>query len=952
MAEWRDASGLTRRDSVEFTEMDGSSSRSAWLLVIASALLLAAGPAAAQQITTVSLVVNDLAYDPVGGLLYASLPSGATANPNTIAVIDASNGAVVSYVPVGNGPNRMAISDNGRYLYVGLDGAGIVRQVDLQTKTAGPQFTLPSADPYCSTPLARALAVQPGHDTVVAVTRGCSNMVLDVSVYDVDATGGVQRSAFVSSRDIVSLAFGSAAELYGYDSYTTGRRLSRLAVSASGVGLVESVTAILDGPNDISVAAGRIYAPAGQVVDAATFRLLGTFPFPGYSGDSPAVLPDPAAGRVLFVQNSFSPAYTLTLQSYDTASYLQAWSFSLGGTFESVSPRHGEGRCEPAGLQDEQRHFPGGLPGLAAGAVPAAGRQGRHGHGLGRRGVRRDLLRCRLHRGCRRRSRCQPDRERELRVGIRRLDGRPRLRGRPVGDDAGTHVHGGLLGAGIDGRRAAPCAADARPGLRSSLGYLYASVAGVNGSDGNSVVAIDPVTGNTVGTPVWVGSEPATLALTDDRRYLYVALKGAYSISRLDFPGLGSPSPFRLTPGFLDFSIGALRAQPGNSDVLLVSHGSTYLATGIEVYDHGTVRPLSFMPDATLRPGTALAFATASDVVYTRDWDKLVSATITANGLENAQAGQAGAFESSSEAYRLTFGNNRFYGDKREIVDASGARVTMLTGVLTSLVLPGAGTSPLLYLAVIPSGGDTQPRSLAAYDDGTLASLWTAALPAGTEYGGEASDLVRIADNVIAFRTATGVFIVDTTRTSWPLLTVAKSGTGTGKITAASLIDCGTICGARFTPATVVTMTAIAASGSKFTGWTGDADCADGTVTMSAARSCTAAFTSLPVFTNDPIVPGVTPVRAVHITELRTRIGQLRTRYGLGAYAWTDSSLIVGATPVQAAHVAQLRAALADVYTAAGLPTPVYTTSPITAGETIITATDIMELRAAVNAIW
>ena len=41
-------------------------------------------------------------------------------------------------------------------------------------------------------------------------------------------------------------------------------------------------------------------------------------------------------------------------------------------------------------------------------------------------------------------------------------------------------------------------------------------------------------------------------------------------------------------------------------------------------------------------------------------------------------------------------------------------------------------------------------------------------------------------------------------------------------------------------------------------------------------------------FTDDPIVPGVTPVRAVHFTELRVRIDVLRREAGLAPFNWTD----------------------------------------------------------------
>ena len=60
-------------------------------------------------------------------------------------------------------------------------------------------------------------------------------------------------------------------------------------------------------------------------------------------------------------------------------------------------------------------------------------------------------------------------------------------------------------------------------------------------------------------------------------------------------------------------------------------------------------------------------------------------------------------------------------------------------------------------------------------------------------------------------------------------------------------------------------------------------------------------------FTDDPLVPGVTPVRAIHFRELRTRIDALRSQAGLSAYAWTDPTLRAGATAVSSVHLTELR---------------------------------------------
>ena len=75
-------------------------------------------------------------------------------------------------------------------------------------------------------------------------------------------------------------------------------------------------------------------------------------------------------------------------------------------------------------------------------------------------------------------------------------------------------------------------------------------------------------------------------------------------------------------------------------------------------------------------------------------------------------------------------------------------------------------------------------------------------------------------------------------------LTVSKAGTGSGTVASSpSGINCGSDCSETFAGGTVVTLTATPASGSTFSGWSGDADCSDGSVTMSAARSCIATFT-------------------------------------------------------------------------------------------------------------
>ena len=120
---------------------------------------------------------------------------------------------------------------------------------------------------------------------------------------------------------------------------------------------------------------------------------------------------------------------------------------------------------------------------------------------------------------------------------------------------------------------------------------------------------------------------------------------------------------------------------------------------------------------------------------------------------------------------------------------------------------------------------------------------------------------------------------------------------------------------------------------------------------QSAEQSFTVTVSRTAPFTDAPLRPGVTPVRAVHFTELRTRIDVLRRAAGLAPFAWTDPVLTAGVTPVRLAHLLELREALAAAYMAAGRAAPGWTEAALVVGTTPIRAAHLLELRAAVIAL-
>ena len=101
-----------------------------------------------------------------------------------------------------------------------------------------------------------------------------------------------------------------------------------------------------------------------------------------------------------------------------------------------------------------------------------------------------------------------------------------------------------------------------------------------------------------------------------------------------------------------------------------------------------------------------------------------------------------------------------------------------------------------------------------------------------------------------------------------------------------------------------------------------------------------------PVFTDNPLVAGVTPIKAVHITELRTAVNQARTRAALSPANWAES--VVPGTLIKASHIAELRSRLNEARAALGLSAISYTDPSLSAG-TAVKAVHVQELRQGVT---
>src|SRR5216684_2309417 len=98
-------------------------------------------------------------------------------------------------------------------------------------------------------------------------------------------------------------------------------------------------------------------------------------------------------------------------------------------------------------------------------------------------------------------------------------------------------------------------------------------------------------------------------------------------------------------------------------------------------------------------------------------------------------------------------------------------------------------------------------------------------------------------------------------------------------------------------------------------------------------------------FADDPL--NATPIKAAHLTELRSAVNAVRSLAGLSAASWTNPTLTPQVTQISADDVRDLRTKLDEALTALGIQTSGYTDSTLATGQygTQVKRIHIAELR-------
>jgi len=280
---------------------------------------------AATSVKIINLDAYDLVYDSFSQRIYASVSSTDLNHSNSIAIINPVTGTVENSIFAGSDPRKLAISSDGQYIYIGLQGAGKVCRFNVSSKTVDQDFSLGTGS--YGTTYAEDIAVQPGNPNVIAVSRyrkGVSPRHDGVAIYD----HGIKRPQQTPDHTGANrIEFSDSPEvIYGYNNETTEFGVRTLIVNEYGVSTANTKGSLISGFGvDIEYDDGYLYSTNGRIVDTQTMQLAGQF------GASGKIEPDSTVRRTFFVNGS-------TIYAYNQKSFAKEGQYTVSGA--SGSPRN------------------------------------------------------------------------------------------------------------------------------------------------------------------------------------------------------------------------------------------------------------------------------------------------------------------------------------------------------------------------------------------------------------------------------------------------------------------------------------------------------------------------------------------------------------------------------------------------------------------------------------
>lgn len=292
-----------------------------WLYVAVSCLQTMgfAQPLIAVNSVVLDQPLNDITYDTTRQQLLLTIPSTDLQYGNSVGFFDPVTLTMDTFIFVGSEPGPMDLTDNGQYAYVGTDGSGTVKKLDLNT------FEIVSSthmgyDFGGDAQKASRISCQPGNDAVFAVVKVDAIGSSSPTTIDVYENGmSVYGSSSGPRCDQIRFKPNAPDRLVGTEHEGSVDRFWTIAVLPGEVDPINATNTFFDGPEGgLSVFGDLALTDRGTVIDisADVPVLLGNCTVPAGVSNSAACV-DHYQGRICIAFRSPSNSSTLRVVRFD-----------------------------------------------------------------------------------------------------------------------------------------------------------------------------------------------------------------------------------------------------------------------------------------------------------------------------------------------------------------------------------------------------------------------------------------------------------------------------------------------------------------------------------------------------------------------------------------------------------------------------------------------------------
>ena len=567
--------------------------------------------AADNRVRTLGYATSDIVPDPARTLIYAAVSSSSATSPNSIIAINPLTGSVVTTQALSASPVRLAISDDGSYLYVSL-GTTISR------------LLLPGLTPDISFTVAGGvvdLEVAPGAPHTLAVTSNVNSGegVGSLSIYDDSVARPLTAQGNYATASFDTLAWGAnATTLYATDARYSGGPEYVFSVNQQGPTLTSTKNAAVGGfvrSLTYSSSTGLLYDGYGNAVTPATGSSAGMFVVNNtisYEADPFAI--DAPVGRAFYLnENAFNPA-VIDIQAFSLAQYsfidsltvnnlsgtkIVPWGasvlavgggsqiFLIDGPFVSstgvTSPVGGyapeTSTITSISPQSVQAGSGATNVTLSGANFSAAAAVTWNGQTLSIVSQSATQIVVTLPAALLTQAATAP-------FYVTNGPGTENSNGVPfaVLPDLGANTQ--ITAIDVSGEDMV---------WDSTHNLLYVAVTNPNVPNGNSVAVVDPA-GAVVKNTIFTGSQPGVLGLSGDNQYLYAGFQTLPAIDRFTVPDFTLNLTIPLNSGVAGESFaGDIKVAPGQPQTIAVSLGSKEIEPrdggGLFIFDNAVQRP-------------------------------------------------------------------------------------------------------------------------------------------------------------------------------------------------------------------------------------------------------------------------------------------------------------------------------------------------------------------------